>query len=104
VARRLVRAAAGLPAGEGGDVRPGGRSRGCGDKARDRVNGKAQDEAHDEHDREAAAEPERSVGCHAANAGRGPAPGPAIGMAGFEPTTPASQTRCSTRLSYIPLR
>lgn len=26
-----------------------------------------------------------------------------IGMAGFEPTTPASQTRCSTRLSYIPL-
>ncbi|MDX6707147.1 MAG: hypothetical protein QOI48_2993 [Solirubrobacteraceae bacterium] len=26
----------------------------------------------------------------------------AIGMAGFEPTTPASQTRCSTRLSYIP--
>jgi hypothetical protein len=29
---------------------------------------------------------------------------PAIGMAGFEPTTPASQTRCSTRLSYIPSR
>ena len=27
---------------------------------------------------------------------------PAIGMAGFEPTTPASQTRCSPRLSYIP--
>jgi hypothetical protein len=25
-----------------------------------------------------------------------------IGMAGFEPTTPASQTRCSTKLSYIP--
>ena len=25
-----------------------------------------------------------------------------IGMTGFEPTTPWSQTKCSTKLSYIP--
>lgn len=25
-----------------------------------------------------------------------------VGMAGFEPTTPSSRTKCSTRLSHIP--
>jgi hypothetical protein len=27
-----------------------------------------------------------------------------FGIAGFEPTTPCSQSRCSTKLSYIPNR
>ena len=26
-----------------------------------------------------------------------------VGMAGFEPVTPSSRTKCSTKLSYIPL-
>ena len=28
--------------------------------------------------------------------------GKAVGIVGFEPTTPCSQSRCSTKLSYIP--
>ncbi len=32
----------------------------------------------------------------------GGAPGLLVGVAGFEPATPASRTRCSTRLSHTP--